>query len=87
MLWAEYRDFGELVRDGTLRDSPLMGELIQPGIGPHLAPGPPVVFGGCQLPPRPAPELGQHTDEVLGDLLSMSTAEVARLRAQGVVGE
>ncbi|MFD1541629.1 CoA transferase [Nonomuraea guangzhouensis] len=87
VLWAEYRDFGELVQDGTLRDSPLMGELAQPGIGPHLAPGPPLVFGGHQLPPRPAPELGQHTDEVLGELLSMSTTEVARLRAQGVVGE
>ena len=33
----------------------------------------------------PLPLLGQHTEEVLGDLLGMSGAEVARLREEGVV--
>jgi crotonobetainyl-CoA:carnitine CoA-transferase CaiB-like acyl-CoA transferase len=33
---------------------------------------------------RPAPTLGQHTDEVLGEL-GLSASEIARLRAKGVV--
>lgn len=33
----------------------------------------------------PPPTLGQHTEEVLGELLGMSAAEVAALREQGVV--
>ncbi len=34
---------------------------------------------------RPAPDLGQHTDEVLADL-GYDDAECARLRAEGVIG-
>lgn len=33
----------------------------------------------------PPPMLGQHTEEVLGELLGMSAAEIASLREQGVV--
>jgi crotonobetainyl-CoA:carnitine CoA-transferase CaiB-like acyl-CoA transferase len=35
----------------------------------------------------PAPTLGQHTDEVLRELLGLSDAELARLRTQGVTGD
>jgi crotonobetainyl-CoA:carnitine CoA-transferase CaiB-like acyl-CoA transferase len=34
----------------------------------------------------PAPMLGEHTDEVLGDLLGLSKDEIANLRAAGVLG-
>jgi len=34
---------------------------------------------------RPAPLLGQHTEELLGEYLGMSSAEVAALREKGVV--
>jgi len=35
---------------------------------------------------RPAPRLGQHTDEVLRERLGMSAGEIARLRATKVIG-
>ena len=35
---------------------------------------------------RPAPLLGQHTDEVLRERLGMSDAEIKRLRDAGVIG-
>jgi crotonobetainyl-CoA:carnitine CoA-transferase CaiB-like acyl-CoA transferase len=34
--------------------------------------------------PRPAPELGQHTDEILGEM-GFSAAEIAGLRDRSVV--
>jgi crotonobetainyl-CoA:carnitine CoA-transferase CaiB-like acyl-CoA transferase len=48
----------------------------------------PLTFGAEQrrlasVPPR----LGEHTDEILTDLLEMSAVEVAALLSQGVVGE
>jgi crotonobetainyl-CoA:carnitine CoA-transferase CaiB-like acyl-CoA transferase len=33
----------------------------------------------------PPPLLGQHTDEVLGELLALGAEEIAALRAQGVL--
>jgi 2-methylfumaryl-CoA isomerase len=89
VLRSRYGDFGELARDdaAALRSNPLMGVLDQPGIGPHLAPGLPLVSDGGQVPPGLAPTLGQHTDEVLGELLSLSVPELDDLRARGIVGE
>ncbi|MDB5464273.1 MAG: L-carnitine dehydratase/bile acid-inducible protein, partial [Phenylobacterium sp.] len=34
---------------------------------------------------QPAPRLGQHTDEVLAQVLGMSGAEIAKLHDAGVV--
>ena len=34
---------------------------------------------------RPAPRLGQHTDEVLAEVLGLSGDEIARLHDAGVV--
>ncbi|MEW2355445.1 CoA transferase [Spirillospora sp. NPDC029432] len=89
VLHGRYGGLGELVADGAaaLRSDPLMGVLDQPGAGAHLAPGPPLLFDGRQDVPRPAPVLGEHTDEVLGELLALPAGELADLRGRGVVGE
>ena len=34
---------------------------------------------------RAPPQLGQHTDEVLSDLLGLSAAEIAALRGDGII--
>ena len=36
---------------------------------------------------RPAPTLGQHTAEVLGEILGVSGADIDALRLAGVIGE
>ena len=60
--------------------------LEQPGIGTYLMPGSPLAFAGCdRLPPRRAPMLGEHTDEVLGDILGLSDAAIGRLHDDGIV--
>ncbi|MEU6714487.1 CoA transferase [Nonomuraea sp. NPDC046802] len=88
VLWSPYRAFEELAADGAalLRAHPLMAELSQPGVGPHLAPGSPLVLDDLRVPPAPAPEFGEHNIEVLAELLSLTPGEVAALRADGVVG-
>ena len=58
-------------------DHPVAGTLKYPGS--PLAP-----WAGSESPAR-APLLGEHTDEVLRDILALSDAEVSRLRGQGVI--
>lgn len=67
VLWERYRSFAELGAEGgaALRNLDLFGMVDQPGVGPHLAPKSPIVADGTRLVPRPAPILGQHTDELL----------------------
>jgi len=59
-------------------EHPLLGTIRDLG-APFKLPASP---GG---PTRPAPLLGQHTDEVLAERLGLDAASVARLRAEGVI--
>lgn len=47
---------------------------------------PPVKYSDSKPSIRtPPPTLGQHTDEVLGEMLGMSKEEVEGLKAEGVI--
>jgi 2-methylfumaryl-CoA isomerase len=49
-------------------------------------PGSPLDFAGLpRLPVRRAPRLGEHTDQVLADMLGLSSGEIGRLHDAGVV--
>ena len=56
------------------------------GLGPVRQVGSPFKTDGVLNDPRAAPGLGEHTDEVLRDLLGYADNEIAALRAEGVVG-
>ena len=53
-------------------------------ITPRDAANPVKMAGGIDRP-SPAPRLGQHTDEILADVLAYDTERVAALREEGVV--
>jgi crotonobetainyl-CoA:carnitine CoA-transferase CaiB-like acyl-CoA transferase len=59
---------------------------LHPHMGRIREPRPPVRFEATPAAiQRPAPALGEHTGAVLGEL-GLDAAEIAKLRAQGVVG-
>ena len=61
-------------------------EIEHPRAGKLRAPGVPVRLSATPGSVRtPAPMLGQHTDEVLRDLLGLSEREIAALRSAGAV--
>jgi crotonobetainyl-CoA:carnitine CoA-transferase CaiB-like acyl-CoA transferase len=62
----------------TEHDSPEYGKLRLPDL-------PMLLDGVRSFDPRFAPRLGQHTCQVLTDVLGLSAAEIAELRAEGVV--
>lgn len=49
-------------------------------------PGCPVHLSASEAPTAAPPLAGEHTAEVLGELLGLSLADVEELRAQGVLG-
>jgi crotonobetainyl-CoA:carnitine CoA-transferase CaiB-like acyl-CoA transferase len=59
-------------------DDPVAGPLRQQAPYPRRV-------GETPSAPTGAPTLGQHTDEVLSELLRLSTADIEALRAKGVV--
>lgn len=88
VTWAPYRSVRETVEHDPdcSTDNPMFHLVDQPGIGNYLMPGLPLTFGGMpQDPARPAPRLGEHTDEILLDVLGLDSAEVGRLHDDGIV--
>ena len=88
VCWGPYQTFLELVDQDPRcsTENPMFDEVEQPGIGTYLTPGSPLDFSRHgRLPARRAPTLGEHTDEVLAEILSLSDAEIGRLHDEGVV--
>ena len=67
-------------------DAPhLSGQTLVADAQGDLVKGMPYVFGGHPFQVRrPAPALGEHTTELLRDVLGLDAAEIARLDALGV---
>ncbi|MFO1152655.1 MAG: CoA transferase [Rhodospirillales bacterium] len=89
VCWVPYQTFIQMVENDPRCSTanPMFAELEQPGIGRYLVPGSPLHFGAApRETPRVAPILGQHTDEVLADVLHMSAGEIGRLRDARIVG-
>ncbi|MBF9030114.1 2-methylfumaryl-CoA isomerase [Rhodobacterales bacterium HKCCE3408] len=90
VTWSVFRSFAEaLAEDPDLStDNPIFQMVEQPGIGRYLSPGTPFTFAGLTRDAaRPAPLLGQHTEEILADVARLPEGEIARLFDRGIVAE
>lgn len=87
-LWAPYQTFRELSTDkDAVIDNPMFTFIDQPGIGAYPVAASPLQFGAApREAPKPAPVLGQHTDEILSGILGLPGHEIARLHDEKVVG-
>jgi len=87
VLWGAFQDFVGLVRDDPRcsPENPLFAAVDQPGIGRFPMPGLPLDFSASpRQPTPPAPRLGEHTDQVLSEVLGLPPAEIARLHDTGI---
>ena len=86
-LWSPYQTFRELAasREHVL-DNPMFSVLDQPGIGRYPVAASPLQFAAFErAPAKPAPTLGQHTDEILSGILKLPDHEIARLHDEKIV--
>ncbi len=64
----------------------MLMEVPHPTIGPLKLAGSPLKLASIDHPPRrPPPLLGEHTDQVLADVLKLTQEDIQRLRETGVV--
>ena len=86
--WGPYQTFRQLIEEDprVSTANPMFEAVDHPGVGDYLMPGSPLDFSvDGRLPVRRAPQLGEHTEEVLADLLGLSGIEIGRLHDAGVV--
>lgn len=72
LCWGPYQTFRQLVADDPLCSlaNPLFENVVHPDIGEYLSASHPLRFGTGRVGPRPAPRMGQHTEEVLREVLA-----------------
>lgn len=75
----------DLVNDATFQQRGAFAEIDHPAAGALLYPGRPFIMSESPWSARrPAPLLGQHTDEILTEL-GYTPAQIAQMRREGVV--
>jgi 2-methylfumaryl-CoA isomerase len=86
VAWGEYRSLTQgLANDPRLSpQNRLFSQITTQGVGAHLAAGP-VARGMAAQPARPAPVLGEDTDQVLAEVLGLSDAAIGALHDRGIV--
>lgn len=88
VCWAPYNSVREALADGWLFPTvdPLFDTVEHPSGVRYPTPKSPIAqVGHSQGKAQRAPLLGQHTDEVLADVLGLGAAEIGRLHDRGIV--
>ena len=78
-------DTMELTKEVDFERRGIMQTMQHPTAGPFKMPGWPVRFGGRTPEIRPAPLLGQHTEEVLREWLGLDSEEIVQLGKDKII--
>ena len=87
VCWSRYRSLGEAIREEPrlFTENPLFEPVAHPG-GTYPTPGTAARVPGVErLPAAPAPVIGQHSDELLTQLLGLDSNEIGSLHDQGLI--
>ncbi|WP_309088368.1 CoA transferase [Phenylobacterium sp.] len=87
VTWGTYQPLEAALEDPRLfKGNPVFQDIVQPSGLTYPAPGAAATIPQDERQPvTPAPKLGQHTDEVLAEVLGLPPSEIARLHDLGVV--
>jgi 2-methylfumaryl-CoA isomerase len=87
VTWGAYQTLEAALEDPRLfKDNPVFQAIRHPSGLTYPAPGAMATIPqDVRADARPAPKLGQHTDEVLAEVLGLDGGEIARLHDAGVV--
>jgi 2-methylfumaryl-CoA isomerase len=87
VTWGAYQILGEAVAgdDRLFVRNPIFETVAHPSGLTYPTAGPAATFAGTTRGPvKPAPRLGEHTDEVLAEVLGLGAAEIGRLHDAGL---
>lgn len=87
--YGPYQTMKDAAHDPVLvRDNPIFDSAANPSGLDYPAAGSIATIPQLdRYPPRPAPHLGQHTDEVLASVLGLSGGAIAALHDKGLIGQ
>jgi formyl-CoA transferase len=75
----------EIAEEQSLRDTGTVVEVDHPERGPYLTVGCPIKLSDCPADVKRSPLLGEHTDEILKDVVGLSDEEIAQAKEDGAV--
>lgn len=88
VCWGAYRSLQRTLQsdDHGVMSGPLFQDVAHPSGRTYPTPGASATFMGVdRIPVTAAPRLGEHTDEVLAQVLGLAEHEIGRLHDDGVV--
>ena len=85
VIWAPVQDLNEVMNDPQVKANGYLTKLEHPVLGDYETIDTPIRFKSGEVRARgPAPEIGQHTEEVLLEN-GYSWEQISEFRDQGVV--
>jgi len=77
----------EIAEEPSLRETGTVVEVDHPTRGKYLTVGNPIKLSDSPSDVKRSPLLGEHTDEILTEVLSMSRDDIAAAKSDGAVGD
>ena len=75
----------ELAEEPSLRETGTIVDVEHPERGNYLTVGCPIKLSDSKVEVKRSPLLGEHTDEILAEVLEYSAEEIAEIRASGAI--